>query len=998
MDDNSYKISLGVKVDTSDIQSQINADTQNLKPIQIKVEIGNIEEIKKQIQNLGGAKNNTKSSLSIDTTSLESSLKDVSQSIKEIKSSIGTLDSKSGMKSLLSSINQISAALDKASSQFKDLNLQLDALSKKDFSFNFNFKTGNSNPVKANIDYGKEARRNAIPALQEQASALQNLIGGYDKADRALSNYLTKIYKANGVKIKNNLIDDMADTSNISKQMEAIEQYIGYLRKISLEKGIDLSSFDAQFSKSANEIVDDTHKIQSGAKQTEESLEQMGNELKKVFGSGIDAEKLSVQLDSIVSDLSKIREAIQGLSSVLSIDGITQDFNKMSEASERAVNSATDFKNALNGASSGISEASNTANGFKEIDIAIGNAENEISNLEVALRRLGVSDNNISEIDKELKNLGVSVKNVTATLHDDGSIDLKVKGVDSLERAVTLMKNIDAEGIMNGLGDTFSQDFKETENAFKRLKSLAKEIGDIEFKIAGLDADKNKGEITELTSQLNKLQSEYRELYDITERNLLDNQINELAQSAQSAADKVSVLNAKMSDSSAAKELKRDFEELAAVANKIDKINLEIGKLDGKSNSNEISFLTNQLKELEQTYQELRNKLQGKLLDVQLSSITSSAFEVENTLKRLDAQIADTRANLAKKIELKLESGKFDTQVQKIESNAKKLSITSKEVEIGINNVKQALNDMQTAKNRGDIEGLIDANKRYEKALESVKNQIEQNKIVQQDAAASQKLMDDRNGFISSIDAWMTKNSAAVKKFGSTLNDLKQQAKSCDAVQLNHLKAQFKEVDKAAESAGLKARTFGDALKDKLSQFSAYFSIASLFMYAEQGLRSMFEQVKAIDSAMTELKKVTDESASSYNKFLENSATTAKEVGTTIDGIITSTADFARLGYGFEDAQGLAKVANIYTVVGDEIDGVETATKSLISTLAAFKDEASGISDTDFAMDIVDKFNEVSNNFAISSGGIGEAMQRSASSLRAANNTIDESIALITAA
>jgi TP901 family phage tail tape measure protein len=56
------------------------------------------------------------------------------------------------------------------------------------------------------------------------------------------------------------------------------------------------------------------------------------------------------------------------------------------------------------------------------------------------------------------------------------------------------------------------------------------------------------------------------------------------------------------------------------------------------------------------------------------------------------------------------------------------------------------------------------------------------------------------------------------------------------------------------------------------------------------------------------------------------------------------------------------------------------------------------MSDSDFAMSIVDKFNEVSNNFAISSGGIGEALQRSASSLAAANNTLDESIALITAA
>ena len=41
---------------------------------------------------------------------------------------------------------------------------------------------------------------------------------------------------------------------------------------------------------------------------------------------------------------------------------------------------------------------------------------------------------------------------------------------------------------------------------------------------------------------------------------------------------------------------------------------------------------------------------------------------------------------------------------------------------------------------------------------------------------------------------------------------------------------------------------------------------------------------------------------------------------------------------------------------------------------------------------------EIGNNFAISSGGIGDALQRSASSLLAANNTLVQSIALITAA
>jgi hypothetical protein len=38
------------------------------------------------------------------------------------------------------------------------------------------------------------------------------------------------------------------------------------------------------------------------------------------------------------------------------------------------------------------------------------------------------------------------------------------------------------------------------------------------------------------------------------------------------------------------------------------------------------------------------------------------------------------------------------------------------------------------------------------------------------------------------------------------------------------------------------------------------------------------------------------------------------------------------------------------------------------------------------------------NNYAISSGGLGEALKRSASSLAAANNSLHESAAMITAA
>ena len=83
MADESYKISLGVDVDVSNIQSQINTKTKDTT-VPIKVEIENLKDIKEQLQNLGKSKGN-KNLLSFDTTSLENSLKDVSNTIKDIK-------------------------------------------------------------------------------------------------------------------------------------------------------------------------------------------------------------------------------------------------------------------------------------------------------------------------------------------------------------------------------------------------------------------------------------------------------------------------------------------------------------------------------------------------------------------------------------------------------------------------------------------------------------------------------------------------------------------------------------------------------------------------------------------------------------------------------------------------------------------------------------------------------------------------------------------------
>jgi len=184
-------------------------------------------------------------------------------------------------------------------------------------------------------------------------------------------------------------------------------------------------------------------------------------------------------------------------------------------------------------------------------------------------------------------------------------------------------------------------------------------------------------------------------------------------------------------------------------------------------------------------------------------------------------------------------------------------------------------------------------------------------------------------------------------------------------------------------------KTASKSVVGGVAKFGAmYLSFHDIIRYLRQGV----ESVREIDLAMTELRKVTDETEATYAKFLNTASKTAGSIGSTVKDFTTVTSDFARLGYSINEASELAKTALIYENVGDGFSSVDEASASIISTMKAFGIEAEN------TMQIVDKFNAVGNNFAIDSKGIGDALQRSASALVEGGNSIDEAIGIVTAA
>ena len=246
-----------------------------------------------------------------------------------------------------------------------------------------------------------------------------------------------------------------------------------------------------------------------------------------------------------------------------------------------------------------------------------------------------------------------------------------------------------------------------------------------------------------------------------------------------------------------------------------------------------------------------------------------------------------------------------------------------------------------------------------------------------------QKLMLQMNSYGSKYGQNIQHNAELQRKF----NELMARAgdSSTDIKQLSRDWVEFK---LQCQSAGIEVETLGQKINRLLGSGLTQRLRTMIGMAAVTYTKQLWNDVKEIDAAMTELRKVTDETDATYNRFIDTAKARAKDIGATMGDVIKSTADFARLGYNLGEASTLADAAIVFKNVGDGLSDIDDASEKIISIIKAFPQFENN------SMSVVDKMNEVGNRFAITSKGIGEALQRSAGALTAAHNTLDESIAL----
>ncbi|WP_405101406.1 phage tail tape measure protein [Oceanobacillus sp. FSL H7-0719] len=165
--------------------------------------------------------------------------------------------------------------------------------------------------------------------------------------------------------------------------------------------------------------------------------------------------------------------------------------------------------------------------------------------------------------------------------------------------------------------------------------------------------------------------------------------------------------------------------------------------------------------------------------------------------------------------------------------------------------------------------------------------------------------------------------------------------------------------------------------------------VSSLLGESNRKLQSAIEQVVILDTQMTDLRRVMDAAPHTYNNLLQESISLSSELGNRVQDVNSALVEFARQGYDPSTLLNLTETATIASNIS-ELETTE-AMSSLTASMSAFNIEASD------SISIIDKLNEVDNNFAIDTKTLSDAIERSAAASNTFGVEIDELIGHISA-
>lgn len=681
------------------------------------------------------------------------------------------------------------------------------------------------------------------------------------------------------------------------------------------------------------------------------------------------------------------------------LESAIQKLDKMLDSLGKGTGDFKQFENLSKELSSIVSEVQSLSKAFGKVDDS--GAKTLLSSIQNIDKSLSELSQNILNVNKNMSNMGSNtsgavkqVENITneskkaaSALEDVAKAQEKINGQKS--NISSGMKDaFQVEGVENKLGEVaqseqkVKQEAKETNDVVANMtfKPNTESFDDIIAKFGILK--ENAQEIISIVKSTRQTTDGFAVSYDAKLKNgtkltLGENSNSQILNAKETVYSNTDFEKAKVEDlKSTYKELTTAISEYKDVASRISSNKA----LDGD--------------------EEKMDELLVKIEQLQNTPILQNTKELDNANAKLE-RIENNLDVIQEKAKQTTISG-FD---KRLESYNKKTSgynatiarfndggWTSSTYLENVQAVKNAVHEYETLLNElkgkdaslvtsEDISNLDNYEKKIKDTIATVTNMSAAEKGYSQ--LAGQKEIDKINKILRENSAMSSEAKAKIKAYKQEL------ISGNPSVSLEKIHGEIMKIVNAEELAGRAGRSMFDVIKEKAfygfaAQIGMYFGFNDIVNLGKEG----FNVVRELNTAFTEMRKVSDESLQSLKNYQATTFDTADAVGTTAKQIQNSTADWMRLGESMNQAAESAKDANVLLNVS-EFEGIDEATESLVSMSQAYKDLDK--------MDIIDVLNNIGNNYSISTDGLATALKDSASALVTANNDLNEAVSLTTA-
>ena len=864
---------------------------------------------------------------------IEDDFKGSDESLKQILNLFGQInDSLSSLRSIISDVGdgeEFSPLL----KTIKEITTAVDTLSKSvsNIGLNVNIESGGMDQkLLSSLDAKKQS---LLSAYKTQFDAMRAFKPSGATVAMANPENRSRIAALN--KQINNF-DGGASTDNIDQRITAYKEVIKLMKEVSqLSYGKDIySDMDSSFKNAVSSATGQVTRVQNELKKANTDVAGLEN----IFGS---------------QDLSKVVEQL----------------GRIADQFENIAKAASEFKAKF---ADGIKVESSVQE-IETLTKKVKELEKEISKLKTG------SETNISTPKNTTPDTaGASADDSKVSIKGEAD-KLKETAQNATEAANAKLKFVDANKKVKDSAKDSADAVQGESDSFKNVNTDPYSTYVQNVYKAWQQADKINDALSETQQKFQNIEStfgksstggsRFEELFPgvTAQIKTLDNELtqgNRTLKSYASAIDKLLVKNPESflkNSESAIQKAEKSLNNLTVPSNltsEFSNVKTEVESLNEQLSNNKISI------------SDYKQSVSEKISDFG-SAIKEQKTALEKTLSEINTLIGKVDYNVKTGKPVNgMRSSDYSTMMDKYKAELEELRTL------------QATVSKQDYVSAAQLKQFDDLRKKLKDSETSFKT-----------LSAAEKGSDSlsRAKLYSKIGEYLQKNSGMTKEFKTQLKSLQKQLEN-DGPNANvkNLADQFIRLQSQIREAGQEGRSFLDVLKDKAfygfaGQLSTYFGLNDFVRYIGEGINT----IRELDTAMTEMRKVSDESVTSLKSFQEESFNIANAVGTTALQIQNSTADWMRLGLSLDDAKEAAKDANILLNVS-EFDNIEDATKSLVSMSQAYKDLDK--------LTIVDKLNEVGNNYAISTDELASALQRSSATLSLMGNTIDEAAALVTTA